>query len=139
VDKLIKIESKDLDIREALDFVTVPEAGGINSFVGTVRDHNKGKKVVRLEYEAYEKMAISEMEKIVEKASEQWPIERTAIFHRTGVLAATDIAVIIAVSTPHRKASFDACRFIIDTLKETVPIWKKEVYEDGEEWVSAHP
>ena len=136
---MIKIEDKPLDVSEALAFVTVPEAGAVNSFIGTVRNHNKGKKVVRLEYEAYEKMAISEIEKIVVRAGEKWPIEKVAVIHRVGVLAPKDIAVIIAVSTPHRGASFECCRFIIDTLKETVPIWKKEVYEDGEEWISARP
>ncbi|MDH5603592.1 MAG: molybdenum cofactor biosynthesis protein MoaE [Cyclobacteriaceae bacterium] len=136
---MIKIEDKPLNVQEALDYVTVSKAGAVNSFIGTVRDHNKGKRVVRLEYEAYEKMAISEIEKIVSRAREQWPVEKVAVVHRTGILGPKDIAVIIAVSTPHRKASFEACEFIIDTLKETAPIWKKEIYEDGEEWISAHP
>lgn len=113
--------------------------GGIDVFIGTVRDHTKGKAVVRLEFEAYEPMAISEMEKIAARACEQWPIEKIAIHHRTGTLQIGEIAVIIAVSTPHRKASFEACQFAIDTLKETVPIWKKEIFEDGEVWVAAHP
>ena len=84
-------------------------------------------------------MAVQEMRKIAEKAIEKWPVHAIAIHHRTGVLFAGDIAVIIAVSAAHRDAAFSACRYAIDTLKVTVPIWKKEVFEDGEVWVAAHP
>ncbi|MCI5081940.1 MAG: molybdenum cofactor biosynthesis protein MoaE, partial [Saprospiraceae bacterium] len=115
------------------------EAGGIDIFVGTVRNQTKGKKVLRLEFEAYAPMAISEMKKIAERAQQKWPVKRIAIHHRIGTLQIGEIAVIIAVATPHRKASFEACQFAIDTLKETVPIWKKEIFEDGEVWVAAHP
>ncbi len=116
-----------------------PESGGIDVFMGTVRDVTKGKKVVRLEFEAYEQMALSEMRKIAEDIIAQWPVHKIVIHHRTGVLQIGDIAVIIAVSAAHRAAAFEACRFAIDTLKQTVPIWKKEVFEDGEVWVAAHP
>ena len=84
-------------------------------------------------------MALSEMKKIALQMQEQWPTEKISIHHRVGNLGIRDIAVIIAVSTPHRKAAFAACEFAIDTLKETVPIWKKEIFEDGEVWVAAHP
>jgi molybdopterin synthase catalytic subunit len=84
-------------------------------------------------------MAISEINKIIEKAKGRWPILKVAISHRIGTLQIGDEAVVLAVSTPHRNESFEACQFIIDTLKQTVPIWKKEVFEGGEEWVSAHP
>ncbi|MDH5398985.1 MAG: molybdenum cofactor biosynthesis protein MoaE [Cyclobacteriaceae bacterium] len=136
---MIEIRETPLDVAEVTQAVTTPTAGGIDVFVGTVRNETRGKKVVRLEFEAYEKMALSEMEKILIRAREKWPIEKCAIVHRVGTLLPPDIAVVIAVSTPHRVASFEACRFIIDTLKETVPIWKKEIFEDGAEWVSAHP
>lgn len=122
-----------------IDFVTNDAAGGIDVFIGTVRNKTKGKDVVRLDFEAYPPMAVSEMRKIAEKACEKWPIQKMAIHHRVGTLNITEIAVIIAVSTPHRKAAFEACQFAIDTLKETVPIWKKEIFEDGEVWVAAHP
>ncbi len=115
------------------------EAGALNIFIGTVRAKTADKKVIRLEYECYEPMAVSEIQKIFEEASQRWPILKVAISHRIGVLQLGDEAVVLAVSTPHRKESFEACQFIIDTLKQTVPIWKKEVYEGGEEWVSAHP
>jgi molybdopterin synthase catalytic subunit len=84
-------------------------------------------------------MALAEMQKIGEYAAEKWPIHAIALHHRVGALRAGDVAVIIAVSAAHRSAAFDACRFAIDTLKKTVPIWKKEVFEDGEVWVAAHP
>jgi molybdopterin synthase catalytic subunit len=113
--------------------------GGIVSFVGTVRNVTKGKKVLRLEFEAYESMAIKEMQKIANQALERWPIKKLAIHHRTGIIPISDIAVVISVSSQHRSDAFEACRFCIDTLKETVPIWKKEIFEDGETWVSAHP
>lgn len=116
-----------------------PEAGGIDVFIGTVRNHTNGKQVLRLEFEAYEAMAISEMQKIVSYATETWPLHRVVLHHRTGSLQVGEVPVIIAVSAAHRDAAFTACRYIIDTLKQTVPIWKKEIFEDGEVWVAAHP
>jgi len=116
-----------------------PGCGGIDVFIGTVRDVTKGKRVIRLEFEAYDKMAIREMQKLADAVMEKWPVQRVAIHHRTGVLEVGEVPVIIAVAAAHRDAAFDACRFLIDTLKKTVPIWKKEVFEDGEVWVSATP
>jgi len=116
-----------------------PESGGIDIFIGTVRNATKGKNVVRLEFEAYEPMAIAEMQKIANQAFENWPVQKILIHHRTGTLDIGEIPVIIAVSAAHRAAAFDACRYIIDTLKQTVPIWKKEAFEDGEVWVAATP
>jgi len=114
-------------------------AGGTCIFVGTVRNNTKGKTVVALEFEAYEPMAMSEMKKIAEEASDKWPLLNVAIHHRTGRLLPGEIPVIIVVSAAHRDVAFDACRYCIDTLKSTVPIWKKEIFEDGEVWVAAHP
>ena len=108
-------------------------------FIGTVRNATKGKKVTRLEFEAYEAMAIAEMEKIAKQAFEKWPLQKVLIHHRAGVLEVGEVPVVIAVSAAHRAAAFDACRYIIDTLKQTVPIWKKEFFEDGEVLVAAHP
>ena len=113
--------------------------GGIDVFIGTVRHATKGKKVVGLEFEAYEKMAVSEFGKIVDQARKNWPIHKTAILHAVGKKKIGELAVVIAVSAAHRDAAFMACRYIIDTLKQTVPIWKKEIFEDGEVWVNAHP
>lgn len=135
----IQLKTTPLNIDECYQRVIDSGAGGIDIFVGTVRDQTKGKKVLRLDFEAYEPMAISEMRKIAERASERWEVKNIAIHHRTGSLQIGEIAVIIAVATAHRKAAFEACQFVIDTLKETVPIWKKEIFEDGEVWVAAHP
>lgn len=115
------------------------EAGGIDVFIGTVRNKTKGKNVKYLFYETYEKMALLEMEKIAKYATKKWKLKKVVIHHRKGKLEIGETAVVIAVSAPHRKEAFEACRYIIDTLKATVPIWKKEVFEDGEKWVSPNP
>lgn len=135
----IKIYHRDLVAAEAETFVTNDESGGVVMFVGTVRKFTKGKEVVRLEFEAYEPMAIKEMTKIAEYIKANYPAERVAIHHRVGILPIGGIAVVIAVACPHRKDAFAACKYAIDTLKETVPIWKKEIFTDGEVWVAAHP
>lgn len=135
----IQISSEILDVPNCVNRVTSPASGGIDIFIGTVRDATAGKKVVRLEYEAYESMALKEMNKIAETALRRWPVEHILMHHRTGILHVTEAAVIIAVAAPHREAAFEACRYAIDTLKQTVPIWKKEVFEDGAVWVAAHP
>jgi molybdopterin synthase catalytic subunit len=120
---MIDIQLKDtaLDPQECIDFVSSDKAGGTTVFIGTVRDNTKGKKVIRLEFEAYAPMAISEMRKIAEEAEKRWDAGKISIHHRVGILDIRDIAVVIAVATPHRKAAFEACEFAIDTLKETVP------------------
>lgn len=116
-----------------------PMAGGHVVFIGTVRNHTSDKTVLYLDFEAYRPMAEKEMRKIAERALEKFDIMHIVIHHRTGKLEIGDIPVIIAVSSAHRKEAFQACEFCIDTLKETVPIWKKEYFEDGEIWVAAHP
>ncbi len=135
----IKILGEPLQIQSCINWVMAPETGGINVFIGTVRNVTKGKNVIRLEFEAYESMALSEMHKIAKDVFEKWPLQKVLIHHRIGVLQTGEVPVIIAVAAAHRDAAFTACRYIIDTLKQTVPIWKKEVFEDGEVWVAAHP
>ena len=135
----ILLQEKPLSVDACLEKVTHPGAGGLCVFVGNVRDSTKGKQVLHLEFEAYAPMAKTEMEKIALKMQEQWPCLGIAIHHRLGHLNIKETAVIIAVSCPHRAAAFAACQFAIDTLRETVPIWKKEIFEDGEVWVAAHP
>ena len=128
-----------MNIGACIDWVMSPECGGINVFIGTVRNVTKEKKVTRLEFEAYEPMAISEMNKIAADVFKKWPVQKILIHHRTGVLLPGEVPVVIVVAAGHRDTAFIACRYIIDTLKQTVPIWKKEVFEDGEVWVAAHP
>jgi len=135
----IKVTEGELSLGECYEFVQDDSCGGLAFFVGTVRDHTKGKEVVKLEFSAYEPMAIKEMEIIASKAVEMFGVERIAIHHVVGNLEIGEVPVIIAVSSAHRGAAFEACQFAIDTLKETVPIWKKEFFEDGEVWVNAHP
>lgn len=135
----IQLLEEPLRPQACIDFAESEAAGGLTVFIGAVRNRTQGRRVVRLEFEAYAPMAISEMRKIAEQVLERWPAERVSIHHRVGTLEIGDIAVVIAVATPHRKESFAACQYAIDTLKETVPIWKKEIFEDGEVWVAAHP
>ncbi|MFM7736572.1 MAG: molybdenum cofactor biosynthesis protein MoaE [Alphaproteobacteria bacterium] len=112
-----------------------PASGALVLFVGTTRDHNQGRRVERLEYEAYPGMAEREMEKIAEEARRRWPLQQVAIVHRTGVVPVGSASVAIAVSSAHRADAFEAARFAIDRLKEVVPIWKKEFFEGGEVWI----
>lgn len=135
----IKISDTPLDIPECFNWAVSQQCGGIDMFIGTVRNVTGKKIVTQLQFEAYEKMALNEMKKIAEQALQTWPVEKVLIHHRKGILSIGEAAVVIAVSAPHREAAFDACRYAIDTLKKTVPIWKKEIFEDGEVWVAAHP
>ncbi|HEY9488382.1 MAG TPA: molybdenum cofactor biosynthesis protein MoaE [Chryseosolibacter sp.] len=136
---MIKITEKAIDVQKVIDTASSLGAGAVNVFVGTVRNTAHGKNVLWLEYEAYEAMAVSEIKKIIGEASQRWGLLGWAVSHRIGTLKPGEVSVVIAVSTPHRKDSFSACQFIIDNLKEKAPIWKKEVFEDGEEWISASP
>ena len=113
--------------------------GGLVTFIGAVRDQARGRAIRHLEYEAYPGMAEREMDKIVAEVAERWPGTRLAIAHRVGHLAVGELAVVIAAAAPHRPEAFEACRYAIDTLKETVPIWKKEIATDGACWVEEHP
>ncbi|HEY4655896.1 MAG TPA: molybdenum cofactor biosynthesis protein MoaE [Cyclobacteriaceae bacterium] len=136
---MIKITEKPIDVQKVIDTASSLGAGAVNIFIGTVRNTAHGKNVVWLEYEAYESMAVAEIRKIIDEASHRWPLLGWAVSHRVGTLKPTEVSVVVAVSAPHRGESFEACQFIIDSLKKKVPIWKKEVFEDGEEWVSARP
>ena len=109
--------------------------GAVVTFAGVVRDHSKGKRTDHLVYEAYKPMAEQEMAKIGEEAVSRWEIDDIAMLHRVGRLEIGEISVLIAVSSPHRGEGFSACEFAIDRLKQTVPVWKKEMSEDGEYWV----
>ncbi|HLX37518.1 MAG TPA: molybdopterin converting factor subunit 1 [Candidatus Binataceae bacterium] len=138
----IRIVRDRVDVGALEAAVADPGAGAICTFVGTTRENNVGRKVLRLEYEAYERMALSEMRKLALDAAQRWDITRIAITHRIGVVEIGETSVAIAVSAPHRTEAFEACRFAIDKLKEIVPIWKKEHFEGGEVWIgcqTSHP
>ncbi len=138
----VRIVRERIDVAALERAVGDPAAGAICTFLGTTRENNAGRKVIRLEYEAYEPMALSEMRKLADEAGRRWPIVRIAITHRIGLVEIGEISVAIAVSSAHRAEAFEACRFAIDRLKEIVPIWKKEHFEGGEVWVgcqTSHP
>ncbi len=136
----IALTDQPIDVAAALRAAEDPAAGAVNAFIGTIRDHSAGRRVVRLHYESYDAMALHQLGRVAGQAREKWPmLTQVVIIHRKGTLEIGDVAVVVAVSTPHRADSFAACQFIIDTLKEVVPIWKKEEYEDGTTWVAAHP
>lgn len=136
---LVKLSDQRLVPAESTDFCNLPSCGSINSFIGTVRNATKGQAVKELFFESYEPMALKEMKLLADRALERWPLERVAIMHRLGKVPIGEEAVVIAVASPHRKEGFEACEFLIDQLKVSVPIWKKERLESGEVWVSAHP
>lgn len=133
------LSDRPLDVSEAVDRVRGPGMGGIVTFVGAVRDNARGRAIRHLEYEAYPEMAEREMQKIADEAARRWPGAAVSIGHRAGHLSVGEIAVVVAAAAPHRAEAFEACRFAIDTLKQTVPIWKKEVATDGEYWVDDRP
>ncbi|WP_166001434.1 molybdenum cofactor biosynthesis protein MoaE [Bacillus sp. Cs-700] len=130
-----KITSEEIDINQVIASVIRPEAGAINTFIGTVREFTGEKQTVSLQYEAYPSMAEKQLKRIGIEIREQWPNVQTSIVHRIGKLAISDIAVVIAVASPHRAESYEASRFAIERIKEIVPIWKKEYWTDGQEWI----
>ncbi|PLR79010.1 molybdenum cofactor biosynthesis protein MoaE [Bacillus sp. V3-13] len=130
-----EMTKEPINIQSVIDKVVQREAGAITTFIGTVRELTHGKKTLYLVYESYEAMAVKKLEQIGKEIEERWPKAQTAITHRTGRLDITDVAVVIAVSTPHRADAYEANRYAIERIKEIVPIWKKEHWEDGEEWV----
>ena len=133
---MIEITRQPLNPEEITARVRKDTNGAVVTFLGTTRLFAEGRRVVRLEYEAYEEMALKEMEKVRLEVASQWDLEDIAIAHRIGVVDIGEISLVIAVASPHRKEAFRACHQAVDLLKETVPIWKKELFEDGEHWVA---
>lgn len=128
-----------IDTSQVFTDLSDAHSGGICVFVGTVREFTQGEVVVSLEFETYAKMALREMEKIASFALGKWALNKVVIRHAVGLKKVEEPVVIVGASSAHRDACFEACRYLIDTLKETVPIWKKEVFENKTVWVSAHP
>lgn len=135
----IELLSSPLDLQDCYQSVLDDECGGIALFVGTIRNHNQGEEVTHLEFSSYDSMALKEMRKIAVAAVELHQLKKVALHHRKGELDIGDVAVIIAVSSKHRKAAFEGCEYIIDELKKHVPIWKKEFRADGTHWLNARP
>ena len=132
---LCKVTHEVIDAQELIDAVQTPADGAVCLFYGVVREDSRNKKVRFLEYDAYPEMAEKKMRDILEEVRIKWPEQRAAIVHRVGTLGIGEASVVVAVGSPHRGESFEACRYVIDRVKEEVPIWKKEVFTDGEEWV----
>jgi molybdopterin synthase catalytic subunit len=130
-----RLSAEPLDVDAAIAEVQSPEAGAIAAFVGTTRVHSRGRDVVHLDYEAYEGMAEKTMADLAAALKAKYELIEVAIHHRVGRVGIGDTSVVIAVSAPHRRDALAACAEAIDTLKVTVPLWKKEVYEGGEEWI----
>ena len=133
---MIEITRQPLNPEEITARVRKETNGAVVTFLGTTRLFAEDKKVVRLDYEAYEEMALKEMEKIRQEIQDEWHLEDVAIVHRIGRVDIGEISLVIAVASPHRKEAFQACHEAVDRLKERAPIWKKEVFEDGYHWVS---
>jgi molybdopterin synthase catalytic subunit len=139
-DDWLEIRGDALPVAKAIAFTSTPLAGGIDVFLGTTRAETTadGRELLALDYEAYAEMADQQLRAFAKEARQRWPIVRLVILHRTGRVALGEPSVLIAVSTPHRAESFEACRWLIDTLKKEATIWKKEVWKDGAgTWV--HP
>jgi molybdopterin synthase catalytic subunit len=130
-----RISAEPLDVAAAIAEVESPDAGGIATFVGTVRRRSRDRDVLYLEYEAFEEMAEPMLQSLAEELTAKHGLDRVAIHHRVGRVEIGEPSIVIAVSAAHRAAALDACREAIDTLKETIPLWKKEFYEGGEEWL----
>lgn len=131
----LKIVAEPIDAEALADLVRTDECGAVCVFKGVARRYSRGREVVHLEYEAYPPMAERKLEEIAEEIRVRWGVDRVAILHRVGVLAIGEASVVIAVAAPHRREAFAACQYAIDRLKQTVPIWKKEVWSDGSQWI----
>jgi molybdopterin synthase catalytic subunit len=136
-----ELTDEPLDIGAIYSFVVDPGCGGIVLFSGTARDHAEGRPgVTALAYEAYTSQVVPKLLEIADEMQRRWPVAKVAIVHRTGPVALGESSVVVAASTPHRPEAFEACRFGIDTLKSSVPIWKSETWDGGTDWgLAAHP
>lgn len=135
---VVELTSGPIDSQALVDRVSTPSCGAVCLFLGTVREFTQDKRTTHLVYEAYPEMALKQMRTILEEAAARWPIPRLGVIHRLGPMSLGEVSIAVAVATPHRGESFEACRWIMDTLKERVPIWKQEHWSDGStEWV--HP
>lgn len=129
-----------LDVAALLAAAAHPACGAVNLFLGTTRDHHQGRRVLRLEYEAYDRMALAALETLEREARERFQLAHCAIVHRLGEVPVTEASVAVVTSSAHRAAAFDAARWVMDELKRSVPIWKKEHFEGGDTaWVAGHP
>ncbi len=133
---MIELTYDVLDPERVTSLVRKDTNGAVVTFLGATRNHFQGRRVVTLEYEAFEEMAVKKLEEIRQEMQAEFSIEDIAIAHRIGIVPIGEISLVVAVASPHRVEAFNACHKAVDRLKETVPIWKKEVFEDGSRWVA---
>ncbi|MDP2058835.1 MAG: molybdenum cofactor biosynthesis protein MoaE [Flavobacteriaceae bacterium] len=138
MERIIQI-ADSIDCSTIYEELSHPLSGGICVFIGTVRQQTNNEEVTSLYFESYESMAISEIEKIIDEAAQRWTLNKVIVKHALGNKNPKEPVVIVGASSAHRDACFEACRFLIDTLKQKVPIWKKEFFKNKSVWVSAHP
>ena len=137
---MVALTHQPIDFASLVVQAQTPEAGAVASFLGVTREFTGGRQTTELHYEAYDQMAKRELERLEQSAREQWPIVECLVVHRLGRVPLAEASVAIVVSSPHRDAAFSACRWLIDTMKQSVPIWKRELYADGgAEWVHPSP
>ena len=132
---MIEITRDEIDVEAVTKSAYSDASGAVVTFLGTARQDKDGKNLVTLDYDAYPEMAVKKMEQVRDEIIERWPADQVSIVHRFGPVGVRVVSVAIAISCPHRKEAFEACEYSIDRIKEIVPVWKKEVYEDGSEWV----
>jgi len=132
---LFEVTDRPLEPDRLVQHVRRDEAGAVALFYGVVRDNSMGRRVLYLEYDAYPEMATKVMRRLAEEVKERWAVTDIAIQHRTGRLEIGETSLLVAVSSPHRREAFEACHALVDRFKEVVPVWKKEVWEGGEEWI----
>lgn len=132
---MIEVTKRRLNPERITATVKKDDHGAVVTFLGTVRNHSEGKKVLRLEYEAYKEMAENKLNEIAGEIKERWGLDNVSISHRVGLMEIGDISLVIAIGSAHRQEAFTACQYAVDRIKQIVPIWKKETFEDGECWV----
>jgi len=133
---LVAVSADPVDIAAVVSAVSAPDAGAVVLFVGTVRDHSPGRTgVTHLEYETYDEQVIDKITEVVDEVRGRWPVRRVAAIHRVGELGVGEVSIVVAVSSPHRGDAFEAGRYLIDEIKAGAPIWKKEHWPGGSEWV----
>ena len=135
---MFAITREPLDPQPLVEAVRKDESGAVALFYGVVRNHNMGRSVQYLEYDAYESMAVKKLREVADEVCAKFPVTGIAALHRIGRLEIGETSLLVAVSSPHRKEAFEACHYAVDRIKETVPVWKKEVWEDGSEWIEGH-
>jgi len=135
---MFEVSREPPDLQRLMNFVRKDESGAVALFYGVVRNHNQGRRVQYLEYDAYPGMAVKKMREVAEEVRARWPITEMGMIHRMGRVEVGEAALVVAVSSPHRREAFEACQYAVDRVKEIVPIWKKEVGEGGEVWLEGH-